>query len=141
MRHHADCEFLSSQVIGAFFAVYNRLRSGYLEQVYVNALSVELRHRELAFEREKAIQVLYRSEVVGQYRADLVVGGCLIVEVKAGMLLDDSARWQTLNYLRATGMPLGLLLHFGAEPSFQRIVASRTSISPTEFRRREERSP
>ena len=119
----ARAERLSNLVISAFFAVYNGLTRGYLEQVYVGALCVELRHRAVPFERERPVCVRYRGEIVGHYRADLVVGDALIVEVNAGSTLHESARWQTLNYLRATGLTTGLILHFGTKPSFQRVVA------------------
>ena len=119
----ARAEQLSNLVISAFFAVYNGLTPGYLEQVYTGAMCVELRHRRIPFERERPIDVRYRGEIVGQYRADIIVEDVLIVEVKAGCSLHESARWQTLNYLRATGMTIGLILHFGAKPSFQRVVA------------------
>ena len=122
MRHER-AERLSNLVISAFFAVYNALTPGYLEQVYAGALCVELRHRGIPFERERPVHVRYRGEVVGFYRADLVVDDALIVEVKAGNSLHEAARWQTLNYLRATGLPIGLILHFGPKPSFQRVVA------------------
>ena len=119
----AEADRLSNLVIAAFFAVYNGLKPGYLEQVYVGAVCVELRHRRIPFQRERKIDVRYRGEVVGQYRADILVNDALIVEVKAGNSLHESARWQTLNYLRATGLTVGLILHFGAKPSFQRVVA------------------
>lgn len=133
-------EQLSNRVISAFYAVYNELRYGYLEQVYVGAMAVELRRRGLRFVREQAMSVRYEGEVVGRYRADLVVEEILVVEVKAGRALDESARWQTLNYLRATGLELGLLLHFGPSPKFHRIVASSERARRLERRPRQERS-
>jgi GxxExxY protein len=115
---------LSSAVIGAYFSVYNELRPGYLEAVYANALGVELRRRRISYQRECPIEVRYRGEKVGIYRADLIVDGKLLVEVKAGRALDESARWQTLNYLRGTGLHVGLLLFFGPGAVFHRVVAS-----------------
>ena len=111
-------------MIGAFYEVCSRLKPGFLENVYVGAMCVELRHRRISHRREWPVTVRYRDEVVGHYRADLVVGNAIIVEVKAGRRLDDSARWQTLNYLNATGFALGLVLYFGRPPSVQRVISS-----------------
>ena len=133
-------ERLSNRVISAFYTVYNKLRYGYLEQVYVGAMAVELRRSGLRFKREHVMSVSYEGEVVGWYRADLVVEDVLVVEVKAGRALDESARWQTLNYLRTTGLELALLLHFGPSPKFHRIVASRERARHGEDRPRVERS-
>ena len=133
-------ERVSNRVISAFYTVYNKLQYGYLEQVYVGAMAVELRRSGLRFEREHAMNVLYEGEVVGRYRADLVVEEVLVVEVKAGRALDESARWQTLNYLRATGLELALLLHFGPAPKFHRVVASRERARHVEGRPRTEGS-
>ena len=116
-------DVLSNAVIGAYYSVYNELRPGYLEAVYANAMGVELRRRGIPFQRECPIRVVYRGERVGTYRADLIVDGNLLVEVKAGRALDEAARWQTLNYLRGTGLPVGLLLFFGPGAVFHRVVA------------------
>ena len=117
-----EAEALGDRVLPAFFAVYNALRYGYLEQVYIGALAVEFRRRRIPFVREVPLQVTYGGEVVGRYRADFVVGDRLIVEVKAGRALDESARWQALNYLRSAQLSLGLVLHFGPKATFRRVV-------------------
>ena len=122
MRSDTPVDHLAEVVIGAFFDVYNALRHGFLEQVYVQALAHDLERLGLPFRREQPIEVFYRRRAVGFYRADLVVASRLIVEVKAGKALDDSARWQTLHYLRATNLPLGLVLHFGPEARFHRVI-------------------
>ena len=121
---HCDqqIERVADTVIGMFFDVYNELRYGFLEQVYVGALAVELRRKGIPFSREHRIDVHFRGERIGFYRADLLVDSRLVVEVKAGKSFDESARWQTLNYLRATNLPLGLVLHFGSEARFHRVV-------------------
>ena len=121
MRPTPEVDRLAQVVIGAFYDVYNALRHGFLEQVYVHALAHELELLGVPCQLEQPIEVLYRGVPVGFYRADLVVASRLIVEVKAGKALDDSARWQTLNYLRATDLPLGLVLHFGNLPRFHRV--------------------
>ena len=115
-------ERLSSRVLASFFEVYNALRYGYLEQVYVGALSVEFVRKGIPFEREFPLAVRYHGEVVGHYRADFVIDSRIVVEIKAGRALDDSARWQTLNYLRAADLRVGLILHFGPKASFRRVV-------------------
>ena len=138
MRDEIVVERLSYDVIGAFYEVCKRLRPGYLESVYVGAMCVELRHRAVAFERERPLEVRYRGEIVGYYRADLVIGDALIVEVKAGRSLDDSARWQTLNYLHATGYPLGLVLYFGRPPTVRRVVAAEAWRAATKSSSRTE---
>ncbi len=124
MRDEVHLERVCNLVISAFYEVCTRLRPGFLETVYVGAMCVELRKRGVEFKREWPVAVRYRDVEVGHYRADLLVAGRLIVEVKAGRRLDDSARWQALNYLNATGLSLGLVLYFGYPPSVQRVVAS-----------------
>ena len=104
---------ISSKVLECAFKVSNALGSGFLEKVYDNALAVELRNAGIPFSRQKPFQVRYREEIVGEYVPDLVVADTLIVEVKA---LDSLARVhqaQCMNYLRVTGLRVGLLLNFG----------------------------
>ena len=125
---------VSEDVIGAFFEVYNLLRPGFLEAVYARALEVELRLRGIDVQREACITVWYKGHEVGFYRADLLVDGWIIVEIKATKALDDSARYQLLNYLRATGLALGLLLHFGPKANFQRVVNRGDGRSSTSKR-------
>lgn len=115
-------DHVTERVIGAFFDVYNTLRFGFLEAVYANSLALVLRRHGMRAEREFPVTVRFRGEPVGSYRVDLLVERRLVVEVKATKALDPSARFQTLHYLRATGLPIALLLHFGPQASFQRIV-------------------
>jgi GxxExxY protein len=122
MPSGTDPERSCTLVLGAFYEVYNALKYGYLEQVYASALAVEFGHRRLRFQREHPIDVLYRGNVVGHYRADFVVEDALVVEVKAGRSMDEGARWQTLNYLRATGLRHGVVLYFGVKPTFRRLI-------------------
>ncbi|MEQ8848137.1 GxxExxY protein [Botrimarina sp.] len=109
-----DLNQVTEQVIGAAFAVSNSLGAGFLEKVYENALCHELRKRGLHVEQQKSIQVVYDGIVVGAYVADLVVEGGVLVELKAVRSLDDVHAAQVLNYLKATGLTVGLLLNFGA---------------------------
>ena len=104
---------LTEKIIGAAFNVSNTLGAGFLEKVYENALVVELTRSSISVEQQKTYQVAYEGTVVGNYVADLVVDGRVIVEVKAAKQLDAVHDAQLLNYLKATGIRVGLLLNFG----------------------------
>lgn len=104
---------ITEKIIGAAFAVSNTLGAGFLEKVYENALAYELRQMGLKVEQQKSIPVHYRGVLVGDYVADLLVEGCVLVELKAVRTLDESHLAQCLNYLKATGLRHGLILNFG----------------------------
>ena len=104
---------LSGRVIGCAFTVLNTLGIGFLEKVYENALVNELRGAGLAVVQQCGVKVHYNDAVVGEYFADLLVEGVLVVELKAVKALDDTHRMQCTNYLKATGLQLCLLLNFG----------------------------
>jgi GxxExxY protein len=104
---------VSNRVIGCGIEVSNGLGSGFLESVYGNALCLELRRRGIGFERQKPLRVVYKSDVVGNYIADLVVEGRLLVELKALSKMTGEHEAQVMNYLRATGLGVGLLMNFG----------------------------
>lgn len=104
---------LTERVIGAAYAVHNELGCGFLEKVYENAMLVELRHAGLTVAQQHPITIEYQGVVVGDYQADLLVDGRLIVELKATKAIDDTHIAQTINYLRATQRNIGLLLNFG----------------------------
>jgi len=103
---------LSGKVIGAAFKVSNTLGCGFLEKVYENALVNELRKQGHVVEQQKAMQVRYDEDVVGEYFADLVVDGQLIVELKAVSSVENVHRAQCINYLKASKLPLCLLMNF-----------------------------
>jgi GxxExxY protein len=105
---------ISRRVIGCAFAVANALGAGFLESVYENALCIELTEQGIAFERQAALQVVYKDRVIGNFVADLVVEGVLLVELKALRQLTTDHDAQVMNYLRASGLGVGLLLNFGA---------------------------
>jgi GxxExxY protein len=113
-------EELTDQVIGAFYNVYNRLGTGFLEKVYENALYFELMERGLQVEQQKPVKVFYGAHSVGLYFADLVVNGSVIIEVKAAEMLNPVHEAQLNNYLKATEIEVGLLLNFGGKPEFRR---------------------
>jgi len=107
------CRELTEVVIAGAFAVSNTLGCGFLEKVYENALAAELRFRGLTVATQVPIEVSYRQVVVGTYQADMVVNESVLVEVKATESHHDIFVAQTLNYLRATSLPVGLLINFG----------------------------
>jgi GxxExxY protein len=104
---------LSKRVIGCALTVSNALGSGFLEKVYENALAHELRKAALAVEQQQGITVSYDGITVGEYFADLLVEDAVLVELKTVRALEDAHRAQCLNYLRATGRHLCLLMNFG----------------------------
>lgn len=114
----------SYNIRGALFAVFNELGCGYLERVYQDALEVELRLRNIPYEREKTIQITYKGEPLGDpYRADFVCYGKIIVELKAVTEILGVHRAQVVNYLKAIKANLGFLVNFGEEDiKIERIV-------------------
>ena len=113
---HADgneLNDLSRRVIGCAFTVLNTLGAGFLEKVYENALAQELRVTGLAVAQQRGLTVTYQGAVVGEYFVDLLVEDALLVELKAVKTLDEAHRAQCINYLKASGLHLCLLLNFG----------------------------
>jgi len=104
---------LTERIIGCAFQVLNTLGAGFLEKVYENALAHELRKFGLAIVQQQGITVMYDGVVVGQYNVDLLVDETVIVELKAIKSLDTAHTAQCINYLKATGLHLCLLLNFG----------------------------
>ncbi len=104
---------ISRTVIGCAYTVGNNLGHGFLEKVYENALAHELRKSGLTARQQHAINVLYDGVVVGEYLADILVNDCVILELKTVKALDDVHMAQCLNYLKATGLNLCLLINFG----------------------------
>jgi GxxExxY protein len=104
---------LTERIIGCAFAVGNALGVGFVEKVYENALVHELRKAGLNVAQQRGISVYYDGVIVGEYTADLLVEGEVLVEIKAVKKLDDVHNAQCLNYLKATGLHLCLLLNFG----------------------------
>ena len=114
----------SYKIRGALFAVHRELGCGFLERVYQDALEVEFRLRNIPYEREKAIQIVYKGEPLGEpYRADFVCYGKVIIELKSVSEILDVHRAQIINYLKATKIKLGFLVNFGEESlNIERIV-------------------
>jgi GxxExxY protein len=113
---------LTRQIIGVFFDVYNELGPGFLESIYVEALALALKQSGLTIHREMPLTVHFRDRVVGEFRADLIVGGAVLVEAKACQSLHPTHKAQILNYLRATVLEVGLLVNFGPRPVVKRLL-------------------
>ena len=105
---------ISRRVIGCAFAVSNSLGSGFVESVYEGALSLELAEQGIAFERQAPLRVFYKGQIIGSFIADLIVERVLVVELKALNKLSSEHEAQVMNYLKASGLGVGLLLNFGA---------------------------
>lgn len=110
-----DIESLIKTVMGCAGNIRKKLGPGYLESVYKNAMLVELKKHELNYEVEKPINVYYEDVLVGEFKADIVVEGMLILELKAVNSLHIAHEIQLVNYLTATGVNDGLLINFGSE--------------------------
>ena len=104
---------LTQKILKGAFAVHNTLGCGFLERVYSNALSTELSQMQLGCEQEVPFKVKCKNVVVGDYCADLVVGRRVLVELKACAGLEGVHEAQILNYLKASGIRVGLRLNFG----------------------------
>ena len=113
---------LSYQVVGAAMEVHRLLGPGFLEKVYQTALAHELELQGIPFDEQKRLTVKYKDVVVGDYVADFVIDGKIIVEIKAVSKLTSSHQAQALNYLAATGFKLAILINFGATSLQQRRV-------------------
>jgi GxxExxY protein len=108
-------EELTRQIIGCAYKVYNTMGHGFLESVYENCMLIELRKLGLRVENQHKIKVFYDGQVVGDSEADLFVEGVVIVELKAVRTLLQVHEVQLVNYLKATGIDVGLLLNFGEQ--------------------------
>ena len=123
-------ERLTHSVIGAFYEVYNNLGYGFVEYLYLAALERELAARGHAVAREFTVHIRYKGAELGTQRIDMIVDGKLVVEAKSSELLHKSASRQVYNYLRGTNLEVGLLLHFGPEPNFQRLICRNKRSNP-----------
>lgn len=119
---------LTEQIIQMFYKVYNTLGHGFLEKVYENAMFHELTSMGFDVRRQHPINVFYDGVQVGNYYADLIVDGLVILELKAVEIICDEHEYQLINYLKATDMEVGLLLNFGKKPQFKRKVFSNSDL-------------
>ena len=104
---------LTEKIIGCAYRVYNKMGFGYLESVYEKCMLIELRKAGFEIESQKPIRVQYEGEVVGDFIADILVNDTVILELKSVRKLVEAHEVQLVNYLVATGKPVGLLINFG----------------------------
>ena len=112
-------------ILKAFFNVYNSLGYGFLEKVYENALLIELRKLGLECSNQLPINVYYENQVVGDYVADILVEELVVVELKAIEKIAPIHEAVLVNYLKGTGLEVGLLLNFGPIPQYKRRVLTK----------------
>jgi GxxExxY protein len=112
-KHRWEMNKITETVIGAAYQVGNTLGSGFLEKVYENALAIEIRKSGLQAVQQHPINVKYEDVIVGEFVADLLVQTEVLIELKAVKALDEIHLAQCLNYLKATGLRICLLINFG----------------------------
>jgi len=117
---------LAYQIVGIAMQVHKELGHGFLEKVFENAMSVLFRKNGLPVQQQHPIAVTYYGEIIGDYIADFLVDGKVIVELKSVDSIRDVHRAQAINYLRATGIELAIILNFGKEKlEYERLVLQR----------------
>ena len=123
-----ESEFLHAEttqvIIGAFYALHNELGFGFLEAVYSNGLAVLLREIGYKVDREAQFKIEFHGKIIGRYRADLIVDDKVIVEVKCARALDPTHSAQLVNYLRVSGLQVGLVLNVGRRAEIKRVASS-----------------
>ena len=113
---------ITDVILKVYYEVYNELGYGFLEKVYQNAMYFELKSLGYKVEAQQQIKVYFKRQLVGEYYSDLLVEDKVIVELKATELLMNVHVAQIMNYLKATPIEVGILLNFGEEPEFKRII-------------------
>jgi GxxExxY protein len=113
---------LTGRVIRIYYDVYNDLGPGLLESSYQEAMGIALGDAGIRCEREVPIKAVFRGRTIGQYRIDLIVERCVILECKTADSLSPNYHVQIRNYLRVSGLQLGLILLFGCKPITQRVI-------------------
>jgi GxxExxY protein len=114
---------LSYKIVGLAMQVHSELGYGFLEKVYENALMIALTENGVKAEQQFPIKVYFHGQIVGEYIADILVEKSIILELKSQPNISDIHKSQTLNYLKATGLKLGLLLNFGKRKlEYERLV-------------------
>jgi GxxExxY protein len=109
---------LTEQIIGAAMEVHRNLGAGFLESVYEESLAIEFELRKIKYERQKPVNVMYKGRAAKQFVCDFIIEGKVLVELKALKQLTSTEMAQTLNYLKATDLKIGLLINFG-QPSLK----------------------
>lgn len=117
-------------ILNSFYEVYNELGRGFLESVYEKSLAIVLEEKGLKVETQKEVPVFFRGTAVGKFKADVVVEGKVVIELKAVKKIDPAHSAQLLNYLKATQIEVGLVLNFGDKPDFKRLVFENIKNNP-----------
>jgi len=113
---------LTEKIIGCAMQVHRTLGNGFQEVIYQRALAIEMSIHDLSFEREKEMAIFYREQNIGTRRVDFFVDNCIMVELKAVILLDEAHLAQAMNYCEAYNIGIGLLINFGAKSlQFKRV--------------------
>ena len=120
---------ITKSIIKAYYNVYNELGYGFLEKVYERAMMIELQDLGLNCKSQSEINVKYKGQLVGDYFADIIVENKVIVELKAVEKIIKIHEVQLVNYLKATGIEVGLLLNFGTKPEFKRKVLTKEYLT------------
>ena len=119
-------EELTHRIIAAAMKVHSTLGNGFQEVIYQRAMEIEMPFQNLAFEREKEMEIYYRGQQIGTRRVDFFVEKIIMVELKAVIQLEDAHLAQAINYLEAYNMQIGLLINFGAKSlQFKRVHNNR----------------
>ncbi|MDR4496752.1 MAG: GxxExxY protein [Candidatus Scalindua sp.] len=115
-------EDLTNKIIKCFYNVYDELGNGFLESVYEKSLMIELKDMGLKAVNQQSLDVFYKKHLVGDFKADIIVEDKIVIEIKAVTKLTPHHEAQLINYLKATGIKLGLLVNFGEELEFKRRI-------------------
>ena len=121
---------VTDAIIRSFYEVYNELGPGFLESVYQKAMVVVIREAGLSVETEYDLPVSFRGQIIGQFRADLLVERKVIIELKAARNIERVFEAQVINYLKASGREVGLLLNFGPKAESKRLVREHPRENP-----------
>ena len=125
-------DWITEKVIACAFKVHNKMGCGFSEKVYENSMMIEIRGNGLDVVQQVPIVVRYDEAIVGEFVADLVVEGTVMIELKAIKSLDDVHAAQCINYLAATGLPVCLLINFGKKVEVKRFAGK--SLTPDSYR-------
>lgn len=121
---------LTQSILGCCFEVINELGSGFLEKVYKNALAIAMKQKGLNVSVEKSFEIIFRDHNVGKYIADIIVENLIVVELKCCKVLLSEHQGQVINYLKASGLPIGLLVNFGSqELEYKRLYHPNSFVS------------
>ncbi len=126
MKKEYKYKEITEKIIGAAYTVHNELRYGFLEKVYKNALIIEIKNSGLIVESEVPLKVYCHNQIVGEYNADIIVEKNIIIEAKTVKEIIPVHEVQLLNYLKATGLEIGLLINFGYAVEIKRKIINKS---------------